>query len=119
MFLLSSVYSRMNLAFTLADYCYEDMFYDCTGLTDAPDLPATSLEYYCYDWMFNGCSKLNYVKALFIDHPATNTDYTRDWLEGVATSGEFVMNAAATWDPTTSVGPDCVPDGWTVTKVTE
>ena len=35
-------------ATTLADYCYEDMFYGCTSLTTAPSLPATTLATNCY-----------------------------------------------------------------------
>ena len=36
----------------LADYCYRDMFYGCTSLTQAPVLPATTLADYCYAYMF-------------------------------------------------------------------
>ena len=45
-------------ATTLANYCYEDMFSGCTSLTRAPVLPATTLATNCYNYMFNGCSKL-------------------------------------------------------------
>lgn len=43
---------------TLADFCYNNMFNGCTGLTIAPALPATTLADYCYSDMFNGCSSL-------------------------------------------------------------
>ena len=33
---------------TMADYCYDSMFYGCTSLTQAPALPATTLANYCY-----------------------------------------------------------------------
>ena len=34
------------------------MFEDCTGLTEVPDLPATNLAEYCYSEMFRGCTSL-------------------------------------------------------------
>lgn len=33
---------------TMIDYCYANMFYNCTSLTTAPELPATTLADYCY-----------------------------------------------------------------------
>ena len=41
---------------TLASYCYNSMFQGCTGLTQAPALPATTLASYCYNSMFYGCT---------------------------------------------------------------
>ena len=43
-------------ATTLAGSCYDGMFYGCTSLTTAPELPATTLADYCYFGMFYGCS---------------------------------------------------------------
>ena len=74
--------------------------YSLTPFGDIPD---------CYSYMFSGCSKLNYVKALFTTTPSSN--YTSSWLRGVASSGTFVKNAAATWNV---VGVNGVPEGWTV-----
>ena len=51
----------------MADYCYYRMFKDCTGLTQAPALPATKLAGYCYGSMFSGCISLTQAPAL----PAT------------------------------------------------
>lgn len=45
-------------ATTLAQGCYQYMFYDCTGLTTAPKLPATTLAVGCYNGMFHGCTSL-------------------------------------------------------------
>ena len=45
-------------ATVLADYCYFGMFFGCTGLTTAPELPATVLADYCYAVMFADCSSL-------------------------------------------------------------
>ena len=52
---------------TMTDYCYGNMFEDCTGLIQAPELPATTLVYGCYYEMFRGCIGLTQAPAL----PAT------------------------------------------------
>lgn len=45
-------------ATTLAEDCYYGMFRWCTNLTAAPELPAPALVYGCYSNMFYSCSKL-------------------------------------------------------------
>ena len=47
--------------------CYRYMFEDCTGLTTAPELPATELYTSCYNSMFKGCTSLTTAPEL----PAT------------------------------------------------
>ena len=96
-------------ATTLASFCYRAMFSGCTSLTTAPELPATTLKSNCYMHMFSGCTKLNYLKALFTTTPSI--DYTQSWVSGVAATGTFVKNRAATW---TITGVDGIPEGWTV-----
>ena len=54
-------------ATTLAKSCYYYMFYGCTALTQAPALPATTLAESCYEKMFYGCTALTQAPAL----PAT------------------------------------------------
>ena len=49
---------------TLPPYCYSYMFQDCTSLTQAPALPATTLADYCYYSMFRGCTALVQAPAL-------------------------------------------------------
>ncbi|MBR5695029.1 MAG: leucine-rich repeat protein [Paludibacteraceae bacterium] len=51
-------------ATTLADSCYAKMFSGCTGLTQAPELPATTLAKYCYDGIFSGCTSLTQAPEL-------------------------------------------------------
>ena len=51
----------------MADYCYYYMFEDCTSLTAAPSLPATTLASRCYESMFSGCKSLTAAPSL----PAT------------------------------------------------
>ena len=45
-----------------ARFCY--LFKDCTVLTSAPDLPATTLAYRCYFKMFEGCTSLTSAPEL-------------------------------------------------------
>ena len=45
-------------ATTLADLCYSSMFRGCTSLAQAPELPATTLAKSCYSGMFEGCTSL-------------------------------------------------------------
>ena len=85
------------------------MFYGCTGLTTAPELPATTLAQGCYANMFYDCTSLNYIKAMFTTIPTNSCTYR--WVSGVASSGTFVKNSAATWNVT---GINGVPTGWTV-----
>lgn len=96
-------------ATALTTYCYSNMFQGCTSLTTAPTLPATTLANYCYQGMFYGCTNLNYIKAMFTTKPMS--DYTGNWVSGVAATGTFVKNSAATW---TTTGASGIPTGWTV-----
>jgi hypothetical protein len=89
-----------------------NMFFGCTNLATAPELPATSLVVDCYNSMFKNCSHLNYIKALFTTTPGNQ--YTSSWVSGVAANGTFVKSASATWNVTGNAG---VPSGWTVQTV--
>lgn len=42
----------------LTENCYEGLFAGCTSLVAAPQLPATTLASYCYLMMFAGCENL-------------------------------------------------------------
>ena len=96
-------------ATTLANKCYYLMFYGCTNLTTAPELPATILAEQCYYSMFNGCSSLNKITMLATDINAYQCLVR--WVEGVASNGTFVKNAAMT---SLSSGRNGIPEGWTV-----
>ena len=86
LFANSSVVNAENLvlpATTLADYCYQYMFRDCTNLTTAPELPATTLVNRCYYGMFYGCTSLTTAPEL----PATTlADYCYAWMFDGCTS---------------------------------
>ena len=96
-------------ATTLASSCYSNMFENCYSLVNAPVLPATELASNCYSYMFINCSSLKYIKAMFKNTPSTT--YTRDWVDGVASTGTFVKNATATWNIT---GVNGIPSGWVI-----
>lgn len=96
-------------ATTLTEYCYYSMFRGCTSLATAPQLPATTLTEWCYGDMFNGCTSLNYIKMMATDISASSC--LDSWVRNVAATGTFVKNSAAQWDVS---GEDGVPEGWTV-----
>ena len=78
---------------TLANSCYQSMFYGCTSLTTAPELPATTLVSNCYYKMFYGtnilpnCSNIDFssvfvvssggLKGLFSGTKVTDSDLER------------------------------------------
>ena len=98
-------------ATTLAERCYESMFDGCTNLTQAPELPATTLANTCYYIMFYGCTKLNYVKCLA---KGNTSNYTPDWLYGVSSTGDFYTPTATNW----TKGSSGIPSGWTRHDIT-
>ena len=101
-------------ATTLATGCYVSMFYDCSSLTTAPALPATTLAKTCYQLMFYGCTSLNYIKCLATNISANNC--TANWVGSVASTGTFVKDANMTgW----TTGINGIPSGWTVEDYTE
>ena len=83
----------------MANYCYDFMFYGCTALTHAPELPATMLTEYCYSSMFCGCTSLTKAPVL----PATTlADYCYDSMFSQCTS---LTKAPAL--PATTLAPSC------------
>ena len=73
---------------TLAPNCYNSMFANCTGLTTAPELPATTLANSCYIWMFNSCTKLSSITC-----KATGATVTGDNLGTVDGTSSFLLGA--------------------------
>ena len=73
--------------------CYSRMFYGCSELLEAPILPADSdhMANYCYEQMFYNAQKISYVKMLGI----SNSTYTNNWLTGAAPVGTIVKAAAS------------------------
>ena len=58
---------------TLAEHCYDNMFFNCSKLISVPSLPATKLAAYCYNNMFRVCGKLTSLPDNFL--PATELAY--------------------------------------------
>ena len=97
-------------AHTLYDNCCRWMCGGCKELTTAPVILATTLSGSgVLQQVFNGCKKLQYIKAMFTTAPSSTT--TNQFTNGVASTGTFVKNGAATW---TTTGVNAVPTGWTV-----
>jgi len=105
----------------LAISCYSGMFEGCTSLEVAPVLPATQLEHGCYDVMFRGCSNLSRIEAMFLSDPGDvhmyngveypNTDYTNNWVDGVAENGVFVKNSSTSWETRNN---SAIPRSWEI-----
>ena len=93
-------------ATTLAEGCYYEMFSKCTSLTKASELPAITLAKGCYGRMFNGCSNLAYIKVAFTDW-GTGTD---SWLYDVAENGTFVCPA----ELSRNYGRNWIPVSWKI-----
>ena len=96
-------------ATTLASNCYRSMFQDCTGLTSAPELPATTLASNCYSQMFNGCTNLSLIKVHFT---AWGTQ-TNTWVSNVSPTGTFYKPSALP----EGFGTGKIPTGWTVLNI--
>ena len=80
-------------ATTLAQSCYDNMFVNCPSLTKAPALPATTLANSCYRYMFSGCQSLTKAPAL----PATTlADYCYAYMFRGCQSLKEVRIAATT-----------------------
>ena len=94
---------------TLTAFCYASMFYGCTGLKSAPELPATTLKSWCYRYMFYGCTNLSLIKVNF----TVWTDQTSIWVDGVSTAGTFYKPSALPEEHGTSK----IPTGWTVVNI--
>ena len=90
---------------TLAASCYASMFQGCTGLTQAPSLPATTLASSCYDSMFRYCTNIT------SHHVATLNNSTNVFQNNTACTS-FTIDAAT--PPTignntiTGLKSDCV-----------
>lgn len=61
---IQSVLDQTMSKTNVASYCYCYMFSNCTSLTQAPELPATTLADSCYSWMFSNCMSLTQAPEL-------------------------------------------------------
>ena len=84
--------SKLVLPDITAVECYYGMFSDCTSLTNAPVLPATTLTNGCYESMFRGCTSLEEVTMLAI---TVDPEYqVPNWLDGagITTTSKIIIN---------------------------
>ena len=84
---------------TMASKCYDSMFFGCTSLTTAPELPATKLTERCYAYMFQGCTSLTTAPAL----PATTL--ANDCYNGMLENCTALTTAPAL--PATTLASSC------------
>ena len=98
----------------LADECYFSMFSYCTNLVSAPVLPATKLADECYDQMFTNCKKLSTVTMLALESEITSkSNCVTDWLYEAGTdasSRTLKVQDEAAY--TTLEGTRYLPDIW-------
>lgn len=100
---------------------YNNMFYSCTALEQAPALPALELTgpgYGAkYSSMFKNCTSLKEVRMMALDLGELVKDsyyqHTKDMLSRVSPTGKLVINKDADWNPAY-----VAPAGWTVERVT-
>ena len=89
------------------NYAFKRLFKDCESLTQAPELPATTLVYACYYYMFAVCRSLKEVRV----SATTIANYAlTGWLSGVSATGDFYCDPNATIFPTDSESG--IPKGW-------
>ena len=87
------------------------MFDSCESLTQAPELPATTLASTCYAHMFESCSILDTIK---LGYTGSFDPMIFDmWVSGVAPEGTFYYNGSDIQE-----GDSAIPMGWTVEPFT-
>ena len=99
--------SDLVLPEDVTNNCYYGMFKDCTRLTTAPALPATTLAASCYRELFSGCSSLD--KIITYATSVSAFGQLRNWVSGVAATGDFYNLGGATY----TSGANGIPTGWT------
>ena len=82
------------------------MFTGCTSLTQAPELPATTLANACYWSMFYNCTSLNSIKIGYTGD--YNSVYFGGWVTNVANSGTFYYKGGQTAQDFK------LPSGWSI-----
>lgn len=94
-------------ATTIALYSCWYMFNSCSNLTTPPLLPATSINRYCYMYMFNSCTSLSSLPEL----PATAVQQYSYYYMFTGCS-KIKMSTSKTWKYQT---PYRIPTTWTGT----
>ena len=103
-------------ATTLANNCYSQMFAVCYSLRKAPDLPAKTLTSGCYNEMFINCITLSEIKML-ASNIDNNISPLTGWLKGAgksATSRKLIVDSQDTYNGL--AGYNLLPDQWKSTE---
>lgn len=107
-------------ATTLASSCYYYMFYGCSKLTKGPVLPAKTLVSSCYYGMFFNCTQLSEV-TIKAETLVTSFSYSRPtqaWLQGVkSAAGTIYYTNEAFINDLPKNSDGGIPTGWTATKI--
>ena len=106
MFQRTNVTSAENLILpvtALSKSMYYGMFSFCEKLTIGPELPATTLADFCYSQMFYSCSTLSDIRCLATTFATYSTSA---WVQNVPPAGTFTKHPNATWPSGTDGIPD-------------
>ena len=103
----SSLTKAPLLLNAISSYCYRCTFRRCLSLTQAPALPAVTLEIGCYENMFDGCRSLKEVR---ISATTTAKNALSMWLSDILAPGDFYCDPNATIFP---YGVSGIPANWT------
>ena len=95
-----------------ARFCW--LFKDCSVLTSAPELPATTLAQICYYSMFSGCKKLSTVTMLAPSGQITSSYAFTNWLYGAGTGASSRTLIVKDEDAykALEINIDYLPDMW-------
>ena len=92
-------------------YCFRNLFYQCSSLTSAPSLPATTLTSGCYYYMFRECTNLETLPEL----PATTlTNYC--YYNMFRDCSKIKLSTTQTWEYQTAYR---IPTTWTWTALSD
>lgn len=100
-------------ATNLKNDCYRAMFRNCKNLVSSPDLPAETLPAGSYAQMFETCTNIQKIKTFC---KSIGTDALLKWLPtGISSTGVFYKNSQ--WNDYT-LGESGIPSGWTIQNIT-
>ena len=95
------------------------LFYGCSVLTSAPELPATTLAESCYQEMFFGCVKLSSVTMLAPSDQITSVfDCCKDWLKDAGTDGSSLLLKIKNNEVLKALqDKSYLPDNWQIAQI--
>lgn len=103
-------------AITLTHFCYRKMFYKCSSLATAPELPTKThsgaTARGAYSYMFSNCTNLSKIKVSLTTSLVAAT--AGRWVENVSPTGTFICPTALGTNETIKRGIGACPEGWTV-----